>query len=148
RFSATVRSADGRALSGREVTWSSSNLSVATVNAQGVVTGVAEGVATIRATSEGQTGTASVTVIPASFSIHSGNHQNGLMLDTLAAPLAVLLLNGAGGPRAGVPVTFAVTSGGGSLSAGGVSTGADGIAMVRWRLGPTPGEQSVTVRTT
>jgi uncharacterized protein YjdB len=60
---AVPRDADGNALD-RPVTWSSSNTSVATVDADGLVTGVAEGTATITATCEGKTGTAAITVNP------------------------------------------------------------------------------------
>lgn len=54
--------AEGQPLSGRTVTWASSNQTIATVSAQGVVTGVAPGAATITATSEGRVGQAAVTV--------------------------------------------------------------------------------------
>lgn len=57
---------DGVVLTGRAVVWSSGNTAVATVNAQGVVTGVSPGAATITATSEGRSGQAAVTVtVPA-----------------------------------------------------------------------------------
>src|SRR5207249_1403422 len=52
----------GTALSGRTVTWASSNTSMATVSSSGLVKGVAAGTATITATSEGKAGTAAVTV--------------------------------------------------------------------------------------
>ncbi|MEQ1691330.1 MAG: Ig-like domain-containing protein [Gemmatimonas sp.] len=54
--------ADGATLTGRTIAWASSNASVAIVNAQGTVTGVSPGAATISATSEGRTGQAAVTV--------------------------------------------------------------------------------------
>lgn len=54
--------AEGSTLTGRTVTWASGNPSVATVSAQGVVTAVAVGAATITATSEGKVGQAAVTV--------------------------------------------------------------------------------------
>ena len=53
---------DGNVLFARTFTWSSSNPAVATVSATGVVTAVALGTVTISATSEGKTGTRSVTV--------------------------------------------------------------------------------------
>lgn len=58
----TTKDAAGNTLTGRVVTWGSSNTAVATVNASGVVTGVAAGIVTITATSEGKNGTASVEV--------------------------------------------------------------------------------------
>lgn len=56
--------ADGETLSGRTITWSSSNPGVATISAQGVISAVAPGAATITATSEGRSGQAAVTVTP------------------------------------------------------------------------------------
>src|SRR5207249_1643593 len=49
-------------LSGRAVTWTTSDGTVAAVDGTGLVTGIALGTATITATSEGQAGTATVTV--------------------------------------------------------------------------------------
>jgi uncharacterized protein YjdB len=64
-LTATVKDASGNTLTGRAVSWSSSNSGVATVSSTGVVTAVAPGTATIRATSEGKTGEATVTVTAA-----------------------------------------------------------------------------------
>jgi len=68
----------------REITWSSSDEAVATVDETGLVTGKAEGSATITAETEGVSATAAVTVAgsvaevvvtPASFSILEGDTQ-------------------------------------------------------------------------
>jgi hypothetical protein len=65
RLAAYTTDAQGNTLSGRAITWSSSAEAVATVSATGLVTGVsAGGPVTITATSEGQLGTAQVTVTP------------------------------------------------------------------------------------
>lgn len=61
--SATPRDSGGTALSGRSLSWSSSRSDVASVDASGVVTGVAAGTATITATSEGQSASIAVTVV-------------------------------------------------------------------------------------
>ena len=61
QFSAVV---GGRTLS-QGVVWSSSNTAVATVSSAGLVTGVAAGIASIRAMYNGQTSTAAVTVLVA-----------------------------------------------------------------------------------
>ena len=64
QLTATPQDASGNALSGRVVTWASGNTAVATVSGSGLVSGVAAGSAAITATSEGKSGSASVTVTP------------------------------------------------------------------------------------
>ncbi len=64
QLTATPKDAGGNALSGRMVTWASGSTAVATVSGSGLVSGVAAGSATITATSEGKSGSASVTVTP------------------------------------------------------------------------------------
>ena len=69
---ATPKDANGNVLVGRSVTWSSDNNSVATVTTTGMVAGFATaavigvtiGSASITATSEGQSGSAGITVAP------------------------------------------------------------------------------------
>src|SRR6266581_1540670 len=65
QLTATPKDANGTALTGRTVTWSSSNTAVANVDGSGIVTAAAAGSATITATSEGQSGTSSITVTSA-----------------------------------------------------------------------------------
>ena len=62
QVTAILKDANGNTLTGRTVTWASSALSVASVTGTGLVTGLVVGTATITATSEGQRGTAAVTV--------------------------------------------------------------------------------------
>src|SRR5256714_1122575 len=62
---ATVKDQNGNVMTGQSVAWSTSNTQVATVNASGVVTGVAAGSATITAASSGKSGTSSITVTAA-----------------------------------------------------------------------------------
>src|SRR5947208_16645739 len=62
QLTATTLDSTGAVLTGRTVTWSSSNGAVATVSGSGVVTGAAVGTATITATSEGKSGSATITV--------------------------------------------------------------------------------------
>jgi uncharacterized protein YjdB len=61
-FTATLRDASGSVLTGRVVTWASNALTVATVSGSGVATGLLVGTATITASSEGQSGSATLTV--------------------------------------------------------------------------------------
>ncbi|HMJ58527.1 MAG TPA: Ig-like domain-containing protein [Gemmatimonadales bacterium] len=62
QLTATLRDASGNVLTGRSVTWASSNVLVGTVSGSGLVTGLVVGSATITATSEGQNGSAALTV--------------------------------------------------------------------------------------
>lgn len=62
QFYATLRDAEGSALGGRPVTWTSADEAVATVSATGVVRGTAMGSTTIRAESEGKSTVAGLTV--------------------------------------------------------------------------------------
>jgi uncharacterized protein YjdB len=60
--SATTRDANNNVLTGRAVTWASDNTAVATVSGSGLVAATGPGSAQITATSEGQSGSATVTV--------------------------------------------------------------------------------------
>jgi uncharacterized protein YjdB len=64
QFAAVARDAGGSQLTGRAVTWTTSDPVLATVSASGLVTGQSVGQVTVTATVEGRTGTAQVTVIP------------------------------------------------------------------------------------
>lgn len=64
QLTATTFDAQHNPLTGRTVTWSSNMPNVANVDANGLVTGVAPGSATITANSEGQAGTATIVVQP------------------------------------------------------------------------------------
>jgi len=85
QLTATPKDANGNPLTGRAISWSSSDNTIGTVNGSGLVTGVAAGSVTITATSEGKSGTASVTVAgapvasvtlaPASASLQAGQTQ-------------------------------------------------------------------------
>ena len=62
QLSAVPRNANGIALSGRSVAWASNALTVATVSGTGLVSALAEGEATISATSEGRSGSVPFSV--------------------------------------------------------------------------------------
>jgi uncharacterized protein YjdB len=64
QLTATAKDAQGGALTGRAIAWSSSDASKATVSSTGLVTGVSPGAVTISASSEGKTGSSSITVNP------------------------------------------------------------------------------------
>src|SRR6185437_14980783 len=62
QLTAVTKDVNGNVLTGRHITWVSSTTGVATVDANGLVTAVGPGGTTITATSEGQSGTSSITV--------------------------------------------------------------------------------------
>ena len=62
QLSATTRAADGNTLTGRSISWASSESSVASVSPSGLVTALAPGTTTIRATSEGKFAEAVISV--------------------------------------------------------------------------------------
>lgn len=107
QFTAQLRDASGALLTNRLVTWSSSNTAVAIAAANGGVTALSPGTATITASSEGRSGTATVvvlarlasavTVTPGAASLTVGN--------TLA--LTVQITDADGNVLSGRPVTFA-----------------------------------------
>jgi uncharacterized protein YjdB len=134
---ATLKDANGNILTGRVVTWSSNNTSVAGVNSSGLVTGNTAGSATITATSEGKSGTsaitvtavpvASVTVTPATASVPAGgsvqltatpkdangNPLTGRTITWQSSNSAIASVNGSGlvtGVATGGPVTITATS--------------------------------------
>lgn len=64
-LTATVKDAQGNVMTGQSITWSTNNAAAATVNSNGVVSGIAAGSATVTATCAGKTGSSSVTVTAA-----------------------------------------------------------------------------------
>ena len=62
QFTATLRDANGNTVTGRDVNWSSSSNSIASINNSGLATGKRTGDVTITATSEGQNDTAALSV--------------------------------------------------------------------------------------
>src|SRR5205823_2136160 len=146
QLTATPKDANGNPLSGRVVTWASSNTSVATVNGTGLVSGVAAGSATITATSEGQSGTAgitvavpvaSVTVSPASASVPAGQ----------TAQLTATPKDVNGNPLSGRVVTWASSNTSvATVSSSGLVTGkVAGSATITATSEGQSGTASVTV---
>ena len=77
--------------------------------------------------------------------------QTATVLSAVPAPPSVRVTDGTGNPVSGASVTFAVVSGGGSISpaGGAVTTNASGVAALSsWTLGPTAGANSVTATAT
>ncbi len=74
----------------------------------------------------------------------SGVEQQGPVDAALPQPFVVLVRDQNGNPVAGATVTFAVTAGGGTLTAETATTDANGRAATTLTLGPDPGPNTVT----
>lgn len=81
---------------------------------------------------------------PAGIVIHAGNNQTAAPGERVPIAPAVLVRDSDGSPVANHPVTFFVTSGGGSVEGAETRTSAQGIATVgSWTLGSREGEHTL-----
>ena len=147
RLTAIIRDKTGKVLTGRSVSWISSDTAVAPVSDSGLVTGRGAGSATITGTSDGKSGSsavtvtvqsvASVTVTPASASVVLGQ----------TVQLAATPRDARGNPMTGQTVTWtssapAVASVNGSGLVSGVGAGS---ATITATSGGVAGPAAVTV---
>jgi hypothetical protein len=92
------------------------------------------------------TGTASPAAT--AIALSSGNNQSAKVNTALPAPLAVKVTNASGAAVAGVTVNWAVTAGGGKVSAATSVTDTAGLARITWTMGATAGPQTATASAT
>lgn len=119
RFTATVTDANGQVIANPTVTWSTSQTSQAWVGDDGLVTGAGPGTPTLSATSQGATGTATLTVV--------------------ASPIGALLLD-VRRQHGLIGLAGAIVTSGGLVDAGAVGTRAHGSLVPvtiydKWHLG-------------
>ena len=82
---------------------------------------------------------------PSAVAVSAGDGQSVRVGTAVPVPPAVVVRDGGGTPVPGIPVTFAVASGGGTLTGAAATTGADGIATVGgWTLGSATGANTLT----
>ncbi len=74
----------------------------------------------------------------------SGDTQTAVAGTALPLSIAVIVTDQNGSLLANVQITWAVTTGGGTVNPPSSTTGADGTASTAWTLGPTAGQQTVT----
>ena len=86
--------------------------------------------------------------VPAGIGKVSGDGQIGPVGTTLRDRLVVVVTDATEAGLAGIPVTFSVTRGGGSVDAGEVVTDSRGMADVAWTLGNVHGVDTQTLRVT
>ncbi len=75
----------------------------------------------------------------------SGDNQYGYAGEPLADPIVVVVKDQFGNPMSGVSVSFAVITGGGTVSPSDQDTNEQGKAQANWTLGPNPGKNEVQV---
>lgn len=87
----------------------------------------------------------SVAGAAASLSRNGGDNQSVQAGSAVPVPPSVLVRDANGNPTSGVSVTFAVVSGGGSITGATAVTNAAGVAAVgSWTLGGSPGVNSLS----
>jgi uncharacterized protein YjdB len=147
QLTATPKDANGNALSGRTVTWATSNAAVASVSGNGLVTGGVAGTATITASSEGRNGTAAITVTLAPVASVSVSPAAATVLLGQTVQLTATPKDANGSPLSGRAVTWASSAPGvASVSASGLVTGvAAGTATLTATSEGKNGTATITV---
>ena len=87
-----------------------------------------------------------VPVAADTLTLNAGNGQSATVGTAVSTLPSVIVRDASNNPVSGAAVTFAVASGGGSLTGASATTGTDGIATVGSRtLGTTAGANTLTV---
>ena len=105
-LAAVTKDSAGGTLTGRVVTWTSNDTSVAVVDATGRVLGKNAGAAIVTATSEGKSSTASINVSLVPVRTVTVTPNPDTVGVSLTRTLTVALADSAGGPLSGRPVTW------------------------------------------
>ena len=152
QLNVTLKDNEGTTLN-RATTWSSSDPAILSIDpATGLASAKKPGSVTVTATSEGKSGTATVTVIPgppAKLIAFAGNNQSVAAGGAVPTAPSVLVTDAGDNPIANVPVTFAITAGGGTITGASATTNAAGIAAVgSWTLGTAAGPNTLVATST
>src|SRR6185436_17639159 len=87
--------------------------------------------------------------VAATLAKSAGDNQTGLPGSPVPVPPAVTVKDANGNPKSGVTVTFAVASGGGSVTGATATSNNQGVATVgSWTLGPAAGANTLTASAT
>ncbi len=145
-FRATVRDAAGQNVTA-QVTWTSSDPAVFTVDGSGTVTAVSNGSGQVEASTGGLTATATVTVEqrPSVLVVLSGSNQQAAAGAALPNPVEVQVADQGGAGVSGVAISFAPGEGAGSVNPENAVSDAEGKASTQWTLGGGFGTQSLRV---
>ena len=147
QLSAAVADQNGATMSGASVTWASSASSVASVSTTGLVESVANGTATITATSSSVSGAASVVVqqVATTLTLSATTVSFASLLDT--HPLTATVRDQNGARMSGAPVSWTSSNTQvATVSPAGVVTAlSNGSTTIRATSGSASGSASVTV---
>lgn len=147
-LTATPLSASGAPITGKTPVWTSSNTGVATVATDGIVTAVGPGTATVTATVDGKSGSASVNVIlPLAASVTVSPPSATLDLGE-SVTLTAVVRDAGNNPITGKSVTW--TSGNSSVATvsqqGTVTPLGEGTAQISATVDGVSGAAAITVR--
>jgi len=146
-FTATVKDLAGNVLSGRLVTWSSSNTNVATVSTSGVATGLAAGTATITATCEGKSDSGTLTVTPGPIATVSVAPPSATITKESSIQLTATAKDANGNVVAGALFTWQSSEGSiATVSSGGLVVGKKaGTTLISATSNGKTGSSTITV---
>ncbi len=151
---AVVLDQRGDPIANAPVQWVSINPGIATVDGTGLITAHAVGSTQVRATIALSTGslsdsaTVTVSQVLRRLGKVSGDQQTDTVSGTLQVPIVVRAEDSLAHPIPGIPVAFAVTQGGGGISAALDTSDAVGRASVVWTLGAAPGPNALSASVT
>lgn len=105
--------------------------------------------ATASGVTTGSPATFTATALSGTVAVFEGNNQTGLVGFGVNVAPAIRVVDQSNQPLLGLVVTFAVTSGGGSVTGGTTTTGANGVARVgEWTLGLSAGANTMNATVT
>lgn len=149
QLTATLRDAQGNVLTGRSVTWSSDNGGIASVSTGGLVQGEANGMTTVRATSEGRSGSSQITVTTTPPPVASVVVEPATASVTVSGTtqLTATAYDGQGNALPGRPITWMSDNAGiASVNTSGLVRGeAVGMTTVRATSEGQSGSSQITV---
>jgi len=137
QYTARLEDKNGKEIPDVAVTWSVTDAQVANISGTGLLTGIKAGAASVRATAEGITGSASLIIDPVPSQVEkvAGDLQAGALRQVLPGLPTVEVKDANGFPVPGKFVFFSVAAGGGMAVPSQAQTGSDGRASTVWQLG-------------
>ncbi|HKW10691.1 MAG TPA: Ig-like domain-containing protein, partial [Gemmatimonadaceae bacterium] len=147
QFVANAYDSQERPVTDLPITWSTSDATIATVSATGLVTATAKvGAVTISANGlNGISGSATINVQSVvKLVVTQGDNQTGVAAGALSVKFTVQAVDANGNPVIGATINFATAAGQGSISPASSTTDANGSAGTTMTLGQLAGTYTFT----